>query len=181
MKRNIEDYGNKLQIVGLLLGNGEETDLILMPEQEPLHPSDDVNVLKPTVEQLTEIFYQLDNLNITNSQKIVLRKSQRVIDQNVSWNVFRRDGYKCVYCGKDYVPLTVDHLVLWQDMGNTTENNLVSSCKKCNTTRGTKSIPDFLESSYYKALNNPMRVPAGLLIAQYNLAQTLPKRKPRSR
>ena len=85
--------------------------------------------------------------------KVIIRKSQRQIDQNVSWQVFKRDGYACRYCGKNDVPLTVDHLVLWEEGGPTTVENLTSACKKCNRTRGNTSYDDWLQSGYYKKIS----------------------------
>lgn len=76
--------------------------------------------------------------------KIILRKSARQISQQVSWNVFRRDGYRCRYCGRDDVPLTVDHLVLWEEGGPSIERNLVAACKKCNKTRGNTPYAQWL-------------------------------------
>jgi len=63
--------------------------------------------------------------------------------------VFRRDGYKCCYCGRDDVPLTVDHLVLWEDGGPSTEQNMVSACKKCNKARGRTQYVDWLRHPVY--------------------------------
>jgi 5-methylcytosine-specific restriction endonuclease McrA len=84
--------------------------------------------------------------------KIVIRKSTRQIEQGVSWAVFRRDKYKCRYCGKDDVPLTVDHLVLWEDGGPSIEENLVACCRKCNKTRGSMQYEKWLSSDYMKKL-----------------------------
>jgi hypothetical protein len=85
--------------------------------------------------------------------KAVVRKCQRNIDQQVSWNVFRRDSYTCRYCGRNDVPLTVDHLVLWENGGPSTEANLVSACKKCNKTRGSVEYADWLNHQYYKRVS----------------------------
>jgi len=88
--------------------------------------------------------------------KAVVRKCQRNIDQVVSWNVFGRDNFACRYCGRSHddngnrVPLTVDHLVLWENGGPSTESNLASSCKKCNKTRGNTEYADWLNHHYYK-------------------------------
>jgi 5-methylcytosine-specific restriction endonuclease McrA len=82
--------------------------------------------------------------------KAILRKSQRLIEQRVSWAVFKRDGYRCRYCGAEGVPLTVDHLVLWEDGGPSVEENLVSACRPCNKTRGNMSYGDWLHSRYYR-------------------------------
>lgn len=86
--------------------------------------------------------------------KAVARKSSRQIEQNVSWRVFKRDGYACRYCGKDDVPLTVDHLVRWEEAGPSTEANLLSSCRKCNRTRGDQYYDDWLRSGYYKQVSS---------------------------
>jgi len=81
--------------------------------------------------------------------KAVVRKCTRQIAQQVSWNVFRRDGYACRYCGRDDVPLTVDHLVLWEEGGPSIEANLVSSCRRCNKTRGNTQYEDWLHHRSY--------------------------------
>jgi hypothetical protein len=182
MNRNIEEYGNRLQIVGFLLGNGEETDMIMLPEADVAKT--EVNMLQPTTDQLHKIFFQLDTLQITNDQKVVLRKSQRQIDQNVAWSVFRRDNYTCAYCGNDHVPLTVDHLVTWEEDGDTVEGNLLSACRKCNKTRDNQTVPEFLESAYYKGLDKSPysgHMRPEYILEMYEKALLLPKRKPRKR
>lgn len=185
--RNIEDYGNKLTIVGFVVGNGEETEHIFFPDQDDILslPS---GAVFPTEEELQKIFYQLDTLQITNSQKVVLRKSQRNIDQNISFQVFRRDGFRCVYCGEEHKALTVDHLVLWEEMGDSVPDNLVTACKKCNHTRGNMQLPEFLETDYYKRVSketmlhpNDIQRMKDKLLNRYEIAKQLPLRKPRSR
>lgn len=82
--------------------------------------------------------------------KAIMRKSTRQIEQGTSWVVFKRDGYQCRYCGKDDVPLTVDHLILWEEGGPSTEENLVSACRKCNKTRGNTPYAEWiLKHPYY--------------------------------
>ena len=83
--------------------------------------------------QLLEAQTQAEDGTLT---KAILRKTARQIEASVSWQVWRRDGCRCRYCGRDNVPLTVDHLVRWEEGGPSTEENLVSSCKKCNQSQG---------------------------------------------
>lgn len=46
-------------------------------------------------------------------------------------NIFRRDGFKCVYCGsKD--SLTVDHVLPKSRGGSNRWENVVTACHKCN-------------------------------------------------
>ena len=91
-----------------------------------------------------------------NLFKAIVRKSQRQIDQSVSWKVYRRDNYSCRYCGNNQIPLTVDHLVLWENGGPSTENNLVSSCKKCNRTRGNLEYVSWLSHEYYHKVSQKL-------------------------
>lgn len=81
--------------------------------------------------------------------KAIVRKCTRTVEQGVSWRVFKRDGYACRYCGNDDVPLTVDHLVLWEEGGPSIEENLASACKRCNKTRGNFQYEDWLGHPYY--------------------------------
>jgi 5-methylcytosine-specific restriction endonuclease McrA len=50
-------------------------------------------------------------------------------------NVFKRDGFQCQYCGNQK-DLTLDHLIPKAKGGKTSWNNLVTACKKCNSTKG---------------------------------------------
>lgn len=129
----------------MVLGNGKEADVIAFDKLP-----DEISLVDTTPDELQKIFRQLDVLDITATNKTVLRKSQRNLDQKVAWKVFKRDGYKCIYCAEDNAPLTFDHLVLWEEGGDTVEDNGLSACKKCNHTRGSQSIPDFVNSTYFK-------------------------------
>ena len=82
-------------------------------------------------------------------QKAIVRKSQRQIDSQVSWNVFRRDNFMCRYCGTEKLSLTVDHLVRWEDGGPSIEANLVACCRKCNKVRGDTAYAAWLRHPYY--------------------------------
>lgn len=103
--------------------------------------------------------------------KAIIRKSQRQISQHVSWQVFRRDGYKCRYCGADDVPLTVDHLVTWEEGGPTETENLLSSCKRCNNKRGSTPYAEWLQSPYYRKASQNLSADVRRL--NNNIAQTL--------
>ena len=144
-------FGNELEISGAVFSNGKESHTILFPETS--FPSDlpVSTVISLSHEGWKELLHQLDTLGIEGLNKVVLRKSQRQIEQNVSWNVFRRDNYTCQYCGRNDVPLTVDHVVLWENMGDSVENNLISACRKCNKTRGNMSFEDWLKDKYLLA------------------------------
>lgn len=46
--------------------------------------------------------------------------------------IFARDGWTCVYCGRQGKELTLDHVVPRHRGGEHTWENLVSACKACN-------------------------------------------------
>ncbi|MCP9768800.1 HNH endonuclease [Lacihabitans sp. LS3-19] len=55
-------------------------------------------------------------------------------------NIFKRDNNTCVYCGKT-TDLTLDHVIPKARGGKTHWENLVTACKRCNSTKGC-STPD---------------------------------------
>lgn len=68
-------------------------------------------------------------------------------------NLYKRDGYKCVYCKaspkKDpSVKLTMDHVVPRALGGKTVWHNIATACKSCNTKKGDKPL-DLLDSNRF--------------------------------
>lgn len=52
------------------------------------------------------------------------------------FEVFRRDGFQCVYCGRtvaDGVILTLEHIVPKSQGGDYSKDNLACACDECNT------------------------------------------------
>jgi hypothetical protein len=63
------------------------------------------------------------------------------VSTRVRFEVFKRDGFRCVYCGATPVemPLHVDHVEPSSAGGDDSPSNLVTSCEKCNL--GKSSVP----------------------------------------
>jgi 5-methylcytosine-specific restriction endonuclease McrA len=61
--------------------------------------------------------------------------------------VFVRDGLACCWCGAGVedpgVRLTLDHIVPYADGGSNHSDNLISSCRSCNSRRGSRSAEQF--------------------------------------
>ncbi|MBZ0198395.1 MAG: HNH endonuclease [Ignavibacteriaceae bacterium] len=51
-------------------------------------------------------------------------------------NILRRDAYKCAYCGRSDLPLTIDHVIPRARGGTDTWENLVTACTVCNNRKG---------------------------------------------
>ncbi|MDP4174714.1 MAG: HNH endonuclease [Bacteroidota bacterium] len=54
-------------------------------------------------------------------------------------NILKRDQYKCVYCGRGDLPLTVDHVIPKARGGEDVWENLVAACVVCNNKKGDKT------------------------------------------
>ena len=54
-------------------------------------------------------------------------------------NIFKRDGGKCQYCGTSR-DLTLDHVIPRSKGVKSTWTNLVTACKRCNSTKGDDSL-----------------------------------------
>jgi len=63
------------------------------------------------------------------------------VSKKIRFEVFKRDGFQCVYCGKSPPEITLecDHLTPKSKGGKDGINNLVAACFSCN--RGKKNIP----------------------------------------
>lgn len=75
-----------------------------------------------------EAIYLVDNdlARVYNEYTIYLIKDK----DDIKKEVFKRDNYTCVYCGK--YGNTVDHVIPKSKGGEYSFNNLVCSCKDCN-------------------------------------------------
>ncbi len=115
--------------------------------------------------------------------KVIVRKSSRSVEPHVQWAVYRRDSYRCRYCGRDDAPMTVDHLMPHAYGGPYTEENLLCSCRKCNKMRGDMPYEEWLESGYYKNVSAFLPVPVleanRTILGRLHLVERNPKVKSR--
>ncbi len=63
------------------------------------------------------------------------------ITKKMRFEVFKRDGFKCAYCGRTppAVTLEVDHIQPKSKGGKNDINNYITACFDCN--RGKRDIP----------------------------------------
>ncbi len=74
--------------------------------------------------------------------EVRLGRGSRAVRPALRFEVFRRDGFKCVYCGRAAPEFTlqVDHCIPWSAGGTTTLDNLRTACSECNRGKGGRII-----------------------------------------
>jgi len=156
---NIHDIGNTIQLSGLIFSGKGKNLLCFLPDEKDAsykteHLDMDLDEWKKVIRQTdlleTEIIESAKDGKLV---KTILRKSSRQIDQGVSWKVYERDNYRCQYCYIKGIPMTVDHLVLWEKGGPSIEENLLTSCRKCNKLRGNMPYEEWLYCDKYNRFN----------------------------
>lgn len=176
------DLGHSIEIGGMVLQGQGKSFAVMFPKSDILEPQ----VVQVTDEEWKKLLFQLDTLEAvlfpgkSGTAKVVVRKSQRNIEQTISWKVFHRDSYTCRYCGAtgNDAPMTVDHIVLWEDMGASIEDNLNCACRKCNKERGNMMYDEWLKSDYYKKIST--NLPSMVKLNNENcwpIAQAVPLRE----
>lgn len=151
----ILSFGHTVQMAGAVYVGDGKSYLFMFPDDDLEGP---LETVEASLDDWKELVRQTDMLDMEllvqqpdgSVRKAIYRKSERQIDQNVTWSVFRRDNYICRYCGKNDVPLTVDHLILHHEGGPSVEANLLSACRKCNKIRGDVQYADWLNHPRYR-------------------------------
>lgn len=69
---------------------------------------------------------------------------RKAISKKIRFEVFKRDSFKCQYCGKASpdVVLVVDHIMPVKDGGDNEITNLITACEPCNQGKGARQLSD---------------------------------------
>ena len=68
------------------------------------------------------------------------------IRPNLRWQVFRRDGHKCAYCGTTKGKMHLDHIIPKSRGGLNTLENLTVACSACNWSKGNKLLSEWRQN-----------------------------------
>ena len=70
-------------------------------------------------------------------------------------------GRRCAYCGKENVPLEVEHIEPKAHRGTNRISNLTLACRKCNERKGARSVEEFLRGKpeILKRINAQRKAP----------------------
>ncbi len=155
---NIFSIGNTIQMVGAVYSGEGKSFICYFPEE---NHEQDPELLEMNLDEWRQLIKQADLLEVEvldkspagDIIKAIMRKSARQVEEGSRWKVYQRDSYKCRYCGKSGIPLTVDHVICWEALGPTIEMNLVSCCKKCNKVRGEIPYEDWLMHPHYRKVS----------------------------
>lgn len=81
-------------------------------------------------------------------------------------NLWRRDKRICQYCGQEppYDEITIDHVIPKSRGGQTTFNNCVLACSKCNLKKGRRSL-----GQAGMKLRRTKKTPTGETVIYYNI------------
>jgi 5-methylcytosine-specific restriction endonuclease McrA len=78
------------------------------------------------------------------------------ISRDEAMKIFRRDHYKCQYCGLDgmhhfenWLVLTIDHVHPHAQGGTRKMENLVTACRPCNLMKGKRIFSSFDDAKNY--------------------------------
>lgn len=151
---DLRKIGFGINMGGFILADKDKKYLISFPDEDEFEAKDLI-AIAPSSEEYKEIVRQMDISEIelidnNTNKKVVVRKSQRQLDQLITWQVFKRDDYTCRYCGREGIPMTYDHIKLWEDNGENSIENGICSCRKCNKTRGNMDYEEWINSKYYE-------------------------------
>ena len=126
--------------------------LVLNASYEPLNVTTvrraHVLVFKGKAEVIEELERPLHSATDTYPWPHVIRlvtyvRVPRAVQRKISRRaLFARDGWRCVYCGTSTGRLTLDHVVPRSRGGDSTWENVVTSCAPCNLRKGDRLLEE---------------------------------------
>jgi len=157
---NLLDVGNNIGITGSIWTDNNGVSYIALFPGFTLDDLGELQTLEMSLDDWTKFIRQADLVETEilkndngNLKKVIVRKTARLIDTRMQWRVFQRDNYTCRYTGETGIPLSVDHIDLWEDGGATVDENLLSVSKKANKLRGNIPYEEWINSDVYKKIS----------------------------
>jgi 5-methylcytosine-specific restriction enzyme A len=95
----------------------------------------EVNQKKPKPLKITKI-------SESKPRSTVEEKPSRYIPLSIRVDVLSRDGYKCVFCGRNSkeITLEIDHIIPFSGGGSNKSDNLQTLCFDCNRGKGARQL-----------------------------------------
>src|SRR4051794_28252669 len=150
--------------------------LVLNASYEPLNVCSlrraHVLVFKGKAEVIEELDRPLRSATDTYPWPHVIRlvhyvRVPRIVQRKISRRaLFARDDWRCVYCGTTAGRLTLDHVVPRSRGGDSTWENVVTSCAPCNLRKGNRLLHEV-----HMELPHPPRPPAPVLFIRLSTSR----------
>lgn len=91
--------------------------------------------------------------------------------------IYIRDGFCCMYCGRDLrradaSGLTLDHLVCRVNGGSDDSTNLITACRSCNSQRQDKAWRQYATGGAIERIRRHVRRKLNVLLAKSIIAGT---------
>ena len=164
----MKQAGQTYKISGLVFQGNNEDILVMFPTANELIYSEGSyeppfyilvkDATNPSIAELQAILKRTDDPLIfqedeTGVLKAIVRKSQRVISGAVQQQIWHRDGFQCMLCGRSIpdVQLTVDHFIPLEKEGQfgigdlNHPGNYLSMCRSCNKKKGNQDPLDYCQ------------------------------------
>ena len=105
--------------------------------------------MKETIDQVRRLLDDLESQMPSEDAQNEENIEAEVDFYNVRENrikIYERDNYVCQHCGKQLTRFsaTLDHLQPVSEGGRNNYNNLVTSCRECNSRKSAKTMGDFI-------------------------------------
>tara|TARA_B100001057_G_scaffold273048_1_gene273362 strand:- start:66 stop:605 length:540 start_codon:yes stop_codon:yes gene_type:complete len=120
-----------------------------------LHFLDKIDILSNYEEKINSPSVSLELPSVIKIRTYI--KNNNMAVEISRKNILARDNYKCQYCGKQSMSLTVDHVIPKFRNGQDTWENLVAACKNCNQLKGEKT-PEEAKMPLIKKPKRPNRI-----------------------
>lgn len=103
---------------------------------------DYINSEETVIEDVNNTKDKTEEVAVENS---ILHKTNREPSRGMRFRILQRDHFRCYYCGRSpqtdpSVELVLDHIYPWSKGGETTDENLRTSCKECNLGKSDRVI-----------------------------------------
>ncbi|MGB9887086.1 MAG: RNA-guided endonuclease IscB [Moorellales bacterium] len=82
-------------------------------------------------------------------------------------------GRRCVYCGKQGIPLEIDHIIPRSRGGTDRVSNLTLACRECNQAKGNRTAAEFGHAEVQEAAGRPLEGAAVVNATRWELYRRL--------
>jgi 5-methylcytosine-specific restriction endonuclease McrA len=97
-----------------------------------------------TVDEYNELIHEeTRRANDAAAERAKLKYRKRKISSSKRTRIFCRDLHECQYCGARDKPLTIDHVIPESRGGTDDDDNLVTACKPCNSSKGAQTLEEW--------------------------------------